>query len=273
MNIDVLNEIRHAHAHLGYGVQWHMMAEQIIKVTLGADWYSKNCAQNSKRIEPFDQDLNDDEMALEYHLNIVRLAHMIFLLRNSSGFEPLLLRLKSRDFEPVFFELHAASLLHQNGYAVNFISESGVKGCDYDFEVTVDGISVAVEVKARRAHPIRDCNTLLNALKTARKQVPSDKPTLICVALATEHFVDKSGHHSESEIEATLQAFLRSTSRVNGIIVFWHRWVGVPLRSETITKEYRNFDARNNLSRRWLIQPVKLSTRKDIQNGFPSFML
>lgn len=273
MDLDYLRQIEEAVAKRGYGLQWHVMAGYIIAQTLGLDWYQRNCATGSHRPAPFNQNLAEDVLALEYHLNVVRLGHMLFLLRHSPGFDHLVAELSGRDFEPVFFELHAAALLVQNGYTIKFIERTGIKGEDYDLEAEVDGTSVAVEVKARRRGPIHTCSALKNALKKAKDQLAREKPGVICVAISSEYKAKEKGHHAEGKIKKTIEVFLNSTKRVNGVLVFWHRWLGDPAKCQTIVTEYRNHYARNRLERDWLIRPVLgLPDEFGVQNGFPSFM-
>ncbi|MGR6738693.1 hypothetical protein [Pseudomonas chlororaphis] len=273
MDIDYLRRLEHASKKHGYGLQWYIMAGYIIEQTLGVDWYQQNCALESQRTAPFDQSLEKDVLVLDYHLNFVRLGHMLFLLKDTPGFEQLLTGLSCREFEPVFFELHAAALLVQNGYPIQFIRPTGVKGEDYDLAVDIDGQRVAVEVKARRAGPIKDSRSLKNALKKAKEQLPRTSPGIICIAISTEYEVAEAARHIEEEIEATLYHFLSGTKRVNGVLVFWHRWVGNPPVCMTMVKEHRNHNARNYLGRNWVVNPaIGMPAANGVQNGFPSFM-
>lgn len=273
MDLDYLKRIEDAFKKRGHGLQWHMMSGYIIVQNLGLDWYQKNCALGGQRVAPFDQNQEEDVLALDYHINLVRLGHMLFLLRDVPGFEHLLADMARRDFEPVFFELHAAALLVQNGYSIQFVRPTGVKGQDYDLEADIDGHCVAVEVKTRRAGPINNTRALKNALSDAKKQLSRTKPGVICVAVTTEYGSVKGAQHNEKEVERTLYDFLSGTKRVNGIIVFWHRWSGNPPVCMTMMKEYRNYNARNHLGREWLINPASsMFPTGGVQNGFPSFM-
>lgn len=273
MDIDYLRRLEHDFKNRGYGFQWYVMAGYIIEQTLGLDWYRQNCAPEGHRTAPFDQSLEEDALALDYHLNFVRLGHMLFLLKDTPGLEHLLVDLSHRKFEPVFFELHVAALLTQNGHPIQFIRPTGVKGEDYDLEADVDGQLVAIEVKARRAGPIKDSRSLKNALKKAKEQLPRTSPGAICIAIATEYETAEATHHIEEEIEAIVYDFLCGTKRVNGVLVFWQRWVGNPPVCMTMVKEYRNHNARNHLGRDWLVNPVASGPVADgVQNGFPSFM-
>lgn len=273
IDLDYLGKIEEAFKQRGHGHQWFMMSRYIIEQTLGLDWYRKNCALEGRRVPPFDQSMEKEVLALDYYLNFVRLGHMLFLLRDTAGFEQLLADLSRRELEPVFFELYAAALLVQNGYPIQFIRPTGVKGEDYDLRANVDGQLVAVEVKARRAGPIKHSGSLKNALKKAKEQLPRTSPGVICIAITTEYDAEEEGRHVEEDIEAILYEFLSKTERVNGVFVFWHRWAGDPLLCMTIVKEYRNHNARNHLCREWLINPAAGVPAADgVQNGFPSFM-
>lgn len=269
----IIAQLKSDLAHVGYGAQWHVISLYIIEQALGANWSAKYCDMNTLRLAPFHQALTSEVGAADFHLNVVRLGHMLFQLRDVSGYEDLLVDQRNRDFEPVFFELHAASLLLQSGCQISFVKPTGVKGRDYDLLISIDGIPAAVEVKCRRRGVVTNGRTLMNALKRAKDQLPTDLPGIICIAIGTEYRSALGSVHAEQEIENTLDAFLSSTGRVNKILVFWHRFENTPLHVRTIVKEWKNELARNQLPTRWLVPEVNsLSPCKELQHGFPSFM-
>ncbi|MCL5980305.1 MAG: hypothetical protein M1488_06465 [Gammaproteobacteria bacterium] len=254
-------------------MQWHVISHYIIDMTLGVDWFDSHCQLGENRLAPFAQDLSTDSGAAEFHLNVVRLAHMLFQLRDTPGYDDFISSLMTRDFEPVFFELHAASLLFQNSCTVQFVKTTGIKGQDYDLRLLIENKPVAVEVKSRRASPITDRKKLKNALSEARKQLPTDIPGIVCVAISAEFHTSPEFAHAESEVEVALTEFLNSTKRVNRVLVFWHRFEGEPVHSKTMIKEWKNLNARLQIDREWLIAGVnELPIQEAVQNGFPSFM-
>lgn len=273
MNFKNLAPLRRELQHKSYGIQWHIIAQYIIAEALGSEWLEKNVSASARRAAPFNQEIDEATYAIEYHLRCVRLGHMLFLLKDSPGFGNLLADAKTRDFEPVFFEMYAASLLASNGYSVRFVCSTGVKGQDYDLQAEVDGQLVAVEVKTRRGGLIEDTTTLKNTLRKAKKQLPTDTPSIICIALSTEYKDSDSGQHTKGEIENAIADFLHGTKQINGVFAFWNTWEGEPLQCTTQVTEYRNHEARNYLGRPWLIAPQKTPVAAKIQNSFPSFML
>jgi hypothetical protein len=198
---------------------------------------------------------------------------MLFLLKNSQGFDHMLVDAATRDFEPVFFELYAASLLVSNGYPVSFVHPTGLKGQDYDLQAKIGEQLVAIEVKTRRGGLIENTITLRNTLRKAKKQLPADIPSIICIALSPEYKDSDSGHHAKGEIEKAIVDFLRGTQQINGVLAFWNTWEGEPLKCTTLVTEYKNHEARNNFWHDWLIAPQDTPVAARIQNGFPSFML
>lgn len=256
-----------------YGFQWQIITEYIITETLGYEWLERNISIDSPRAAPFNQELDEDTCALDYHLSCVRLGHMLFLLRNSPGINHLLEDAATRDFEPVFFELYAASLLVSNGYPISFVRPTGLKGQDYDLQAKIDDQLIAIEVKARRGGLIENTTMLRNTLRKAKKQLPAEMPSIICIALSQEYRDLNSGQHSRKEIENAIADFLRGTQQINGVLAFWNSWGGDPLQCITLVTEYRNHEARNNLERPWLIAPQGAPVAGKIQNGFPSFMV
>jgi len=273
MDFNNLATLRSEIKSLSYGIQWHIIAEYIIAEALSNEWLEKNISINSRRAAPFDQELDEAASILDFHMSCVRLGHMLYLLKDSPGFDNLLADAATRDFEPVFFEMHAASLLVSNGYPVTFVRPTGVKGQDYDLQAEIDGHSVAVEVKARRGGLIENTTMLKNTLRKAKKQLPANTPSIICIALSTEYKDADSRQHAKGEINNAIYDFLRGTKQINVVIAFWNTWEGEPLKCTTLATEYRNHEARNYLGRPWLIAPQKTPVAAVIQNNFPSFML
>lgn len=273
MDFKNLDTLRRDLQSQSYGIQWHSIAEYIIAETLGDDWLEKNISINSRRVAPFNQELDEEACFLDYHLNCVRLGHMLFLLKDSPGFDNLLADAATRDFEPVFFEMYAASLLVKNGYPVRFVCPTGVRGEDYDLQAEIDGKLVAIEVKARRGGMIENTTTLRNTLRKAKKQLPADTASIICIALSTEYKDSDSRKHAKGEIENAIADFLRGTKQINGVLAFWNAWEGEPLQCTTQVTEYRNHEARNYLECPWLIASQKTPVAAKVQNSFPSFML
>ncbi|MFM0649803.1 hypothetical protein PQR14_36270 [Paraburkholderia bryophila] len=272
-DISIIKKLKVDLEEKNFGMQWHIIANYIIDMAFGEEWFDLYCDHLSPRLAPFSQDISTKQGVAEYHLNVVRLAHMLFLLRHEEGYIEFISSLKTRDFAPVFFELHAASLLFQNGYRINFVSPTGIKGKDYDLTIEVDSDRIAVEVKSRRSGPINNAKKLSNALQEARKQLPTDMPGIIAIAIDSEYEGVASAKHAEDEVESALVSFLKSTQRVNRVLVFWHRFEGEPVYSKTMVKEWVSTRSRHPIGRDWLIQHIStIPTPTAIQQGFPSFM-
>ncbi len=271
MKFEKLGALRDKLRNENYGIQWQLISEYLIEEALGTAWMEKNLSLDAPRTAPLNQKLDQFARDLDHHMTCTRLGHMLYLLKDSPGFDKLLADAATRDFEPVFFEMYAAALLKENGYPVRFVSPTGQKGQDYDLQVEVGGTLAAVEVKTRRNGLVKDVTTLSNTLKKAKKQLPDDIPSIICIALSTEYL--DSGRHAEEEIEKVIDAFLRGTKQISGVLAFWNSWQGNPLQCLTPLKEYRNSDARTHLCHSWLISPKVASGAQATQNGFPSFLL
>jgi hypothetical protein len=199
-------------------------------------------------------------------------------MRNCDGLSDRLDTMQSKDIEAVIFEIYIGSLLFQKGYPTKFVKPSGKKGHDYDYEIQVDGVWVAVEVKTRRKGPLKDHTTLRNALSEARGQLPINKPTMIAVSIAPQFEGSTFGTHAFEEIKDEVYKFLMGTTRVNTVLIVWDSWEGTPSVRKTMVYEATACNVCNvkprrfSLPRKYLIENFDIQASINGQNhGFPSY--
>lgn len=200
-------------AHKGRELQEQAMAEGIIFCVFGPDWYGKNFhTKDANYINTNDRGEYD---TLEIRAKTIRLAHYLYLLKDSEGFNQFTDALVTKDFKSCNWELAVAARFKEEGFTIKFIQESGEKGKDFDFLVTRNEIQYQVEAKSRDKID-SDINSIKNVLKDARKQLPKGGNGVLYISVP-EHLM--ANETSSNEIDLEILSFLRSTNRVSFVMI------------------------------------------------------
>lgn len=121
------------------------------------------------------------QMTSEDGMALTTVGETIFELRNKPCIIEFCRRLGTRQPRAAFFEVLAARIFMENGFAITAIAESGVKGEDFDFRARKDGRTVCVEVTTLTP-PAFSETTIENAFKAKVSQMRPDKPgVIVCV--------------------------------------------------------------------------------------------
>lgn len=183
-----------------------------------------------------------------YTVRMVHLAETLFDLRHQPGFPNLLDRIKFAQQAQLpnisrraGFECTIAALFCTMGYAIHARKEVNKIKEDYDFTAVSSSERINVEVttlKNREFSP----NSIKNALKQKKRQLPEDNPAVIAVVLPGRWF---SPENMESAIEVA-NAFLRGTKRPNYVIYYWHMVLEEPGILLQYYSKVRNPDPRHS---------------------------
>lgn len=269
-------DLAHTKEHFaasGYVMQWYAMASEVILMTLGPEWWEANCSPGASSADHFLM-VNDrtKEGQYDHQDRVIKLGHMLYALKTCEGFPAFIASLKSRDLAPTFFELWVANILTTNDYEVVFVETTGVRGSDYDLIASRDGQTLSVEAKSRRSGPILNQKTLSNALTKARKQLPRTGPGVIFVQIPVEWTMNDD---VELVVGDAMAAFFRNTSRVNGVVICWHKWIDLASgrASTTLVRRHYNPKPRVLIQLGGIISPVCTSIPPDLssQDFRPSF--
>lgn len=257
----------------GKDFQMYCMASQVLLFTLGRKWWQDNCTDISEPRDPFLRfnKNSQDELNLERD-RVIKLGHMIYGLKNLEGYKVFINSLKRRDLESVFFELRTANMLHEDGYKVRFIKETGVKTADYDLHCKIKNEEFCVEAKSRRDGIILSEKTLTNTLKKAKGQLPKNMSCVIFVSIPYQWTQDSG---AENLIESCIKQFLNNTKRINFVIIAIHSLHNLEdgkIASVQYYLEYKNESPRIGLQINNLLKPIN-STDNDVlkPNFVPSF--
>jgi len=239
-------------------MQWYAMAMEVILTTLGPDWWKKNCTSNAVKPDEFLAVPDDSAQSAYNHQDrIIKLGHMLYALRDCNGFDSFISALVTRDVAPAFFELWVANALRQNEYTIEFVDPLGEKGTDYDLRCDRNTIRLNIEAKSRRAGMLVSENSLRNALKKARTQLPASGPNVIFISIPAEWTTQAN---AESKITSCIQTFFHNSARVNYVVLMWHGWLQLAERMASLTfiRQYDNPNARAPVALETVIKPVTL---------------
>jgi hypothetical protein len=149
----------------------------------------------------------------------LRIAELLFNLQDVEGIDAKIEELRSGNVESTYAELEAGEFLLRRAVQFRYIAPSGTKGSDYDAEIPLsERANVNCEMKCKVEGTDVGEGAVRNSLQAARKQLPPGEPGLVFLK-APEAWV----HQPETVqvMARTIDAFLRSTSRVVAVVLRW----------------------------------------------------
>lgn len=154
------------------------------------------------------------------------LAECLFNLQHVPGFDRCVSRIhsgheKRRDsIEGPFAELHAAQSLYVNGWDFRFVDPIGVKGSDYDFEVTLqDGVVLCADAKCKIETTALSADTVTHALNKTLSQLPKKRPGMAIIKMP-ESWMEVGRDALLPVLREGAIPKLRNTTRIVGISFF-----------------------------------------------------
>jgi len=165
-----------------------------------------------------------DVRRIVYAHRVVRLADALFTLvrGQANGFDFLRQRFLERETEPCFVETEIASLLVFNGFKVEVVKETGVRGDDFDLLATRGGSTVSVEVTSKRGGPLTVQN-IKNTLDSKRSQVPAYRPAVLYMHVPAEWMRDE--RRAFDVFTRAITHFVLRSKRFNAIVLVWEEVV------------------------------------------------
>lgn len=208
-------------------------ARTICEFFLGEEW-------TKTKIDYSTTDLGSIHEALINDSKLFRVGHYLYELKSIRNFSEMLNNLRKRDFDSVFWELYSAHFFFEAGNYVQFVKQSGIKGKDFDLQVTNrDERVFNVECKDR-ASSGTTIATLFNAIKKAQGQFPQDNFDNVVHIQIPEGFINE-------QIELDVCAYLLQAERIKMAILTYWKWqvdtltiVGFPIH--TVLSVQADFD-------------------------------
>lgn len=195
-------------------------ALSVVKHYMGVEWLERHTSPFVNKPGHFRLNVTDgsEELSAISGQKIVDLGELLLNLQHVEGFDSCIRRLRDGDLEPTLAELAVAGMIYVNDWAFRFIEPKGVKGSDYDYEITLlDGLTVCADAKCKIETTALSANTVLNALKKARAQLPQDRPGIVLIKFPAS-WLQIAGH--VDALLAPTNEFFGSSSRVVSVVFY-----------------------------------------------------
>lgn len=140
------------------------------------------------------------------------------LWTKTKGLDALKKRFLERDIKPCFVEAEIASLFAYNGFAVEIMPETGVRGDDFDMTVQKNEITISVEVTAKEDAPLT-IETITSTLKNKRTQVPAHRPAVLYMRIPAEWM--RNPPYAYEIFSGAFAEFFRRSRRFNAVVLVW----------------------------------------------------
>lgn len=205
------------------------MAFRVIKHFLGDEWCDRYIRLSERPDDFMLNGYGNQEAARYIHQKrVVELGDILYslCLKNRNTLTVIVERFRKRDIRTTYFEAHIASLLLQDGYAIDVREEIGVLGDDFDLNVEKDGMHIAAEVTSKSESSSLTESSLRNTLGDKRRQLPADLPSILFIILP-KHWTASTDTESIL-LQATNKFFSRS-KRIGCVQFVWELWFDTPI--------------------------------------------
>jgi hypothetical protein len=252
------------------------LASAFLQVFMGTDWRSRHIrpvAAPDKWIENRLQSDATNTSWITHFDRTVKLANAFFTLLHSEavGLEFLRRRFHTRPTKPCFIEAQIASLQVANGFRVEIVGESGLRGRDFDLTARRDGMALNIEVTGKDEIPL-SAKTIRNTLTSKRTQLPTTVPAIVYMHVPANWMQDKKAAQAIFS-EAFNDVFSRSR-RFSAVVLVWEYVMATPdggTSSVEVWPCYNN-NARHPLDLDLLDLPLDADGRPKFANSIYDFL-
>jgi hypothetical protein len=224
----------------------------IIKHYFGEEWLTRHVSPENPTPGFLRTYVGRDERAQLSLFKIVDFAELLFNLQDIEGFDYCIEQMRQGNIEGTYAELDFGRMLRASNIEFRFVIRRGVKGSDYDIEITLsDGLKLCADAKCKIETTEFSEETIRNTLKRAVDQLPKNRPGIIFLKVPSSWF---NKLPEARELITVGQRFLRgSTKRVVSIKFFMtHQvWRDGMLTQSHGFKEISNPNNRFDPNRNW----------------------
>lgn len=214
----------------------YAMAARLLRAYVGDEWTDSNIGPRAA--DPYLTPRSADAAErMKVQARVAALGELIFNLQFVSGGRERIARIGRSSLEVAVSDLEAARLLSLSEREFRFVSESGVRGADYDIEIIPEpGITLCCESKCKLEATALSEETILNSLRDAADQLPPGSPGVVFVK------VPESWARSAEIAEAApsaLRRFFGMSGRTREVVFHWEEWERAPTGGVVRLAKYR----------------------------------
>lgn len=243
------------------------LARAIVTYYLGEDWFNKYVRPDTAKQCFFRIDESDPKRKEETAFRLIDLGEVLFNLQSVEGMTECVSRMRSGDLEGTMAELDLGRMLFLHQVKFRFVIPQGVKRLDYDVEIVYpDGTVACADAKCKIETTELTQNGLINAMKSARSQLPDNCPGIVFVKVPALWMKDKAFVET---MRKAAYSFLRNTGRVVSVKFYVApvSFEGEHMHVEHAYMEINNPDNRFSADKDWVLFP-KIDVKPE-WNGMP----
>jgi hypothetical protein len=198
------------------------LAVTVIRHFFGQKWCEDHIIQDAAHSRPagfMRLDFTPGHEGEKKTSRVLDFAETLFNLQNVEGFDDRVEQMRTAEVEAAFAEFDFARFLYIHDIAFKFVTPSGVKGRDYDFDIEYeDGREACADAKCRLEGTEVRADTLKNSLNKARtNNLPPEKAGIIFVKVP-QPWLEQN--EVRKGIYAVVEDFLRNTKRVVSVVIY-----------------------------------------------------
>jgi hypothetical protein len=184
----------------------------IVRKFLSNEWANKHIVPGGGRTGFLTIDESTPERREVTFYRVIDLAEILVNLQNVPGFDDCLGGLRKGDLEGTYAELDLGRMLYAYKANFKYIRRHGVRGEDYDVEVTYpDGLVACTEAKCKIEATQFHADTVRDSLNRACGQLPANRPGIAFVKVPQQWMPNPS---FGPELRRVAREFLADNSNV-----------------------------------------------------------
>jgi hypothetical protein len=216
------------HNYLAFG-----LSTEVLRFFFGDQWVNEHIFPMHKTVSAAYEagrkflrtDSTEPDDSFRWGQRVMKLAQTLFNLQDTYGLRERIAQKGKDGLEGLLGEMECVALLCHPALSLRFRIPIGVKGQDYDAEVTTSANrTVCCEIETKIESTAVDTQTVWRTIDHARRQLPKDLPGVVLIKIPEAW--PKNPDIVQIVEDAVAKAFRRS-SRLVGVVFYWEEWFKV----------------------------------------------
>jgi len=193
------------------------IANTVIVHFLGREWFMAHIRHDAPKKGFLNLDFTSDPKREASTFRVIEFAENLLNLQHLDGFEACIAQMRGggEKIESTCAELDFGRFLYIHDVPFRFVEPQMAKGSDFDFEVTYpDGLTATADAKCKFETTAIEPDSLRNAMKKARRQLPADRPGIVFIKVP-QRWIE--GATTADKMIAVAHEFLATTGRIASV--------------------------------------------------------